>query len=157
MDEERNFTIEPEEEPEWEAPMEPETPEEPKRKRRTWLKVTALLLAVAIIASVGRSLLRSAIKGLETRNTAADTTTAVPGPDEAAAEKTDEEPYQRALTPLPEELPSYDGGKTLSAQEVYALNVDAVCGIATEVTTNVFGQAASTAVVGSGFVLTADG
>ena len=48
-------------------------------------------------------------------------------------------------------------GDALTAQEVYGINVDAVCGIATEVTTNVFGQTASTAVVGSGFVLTEDG
>ena len=58
MDEERNFTIEPEDEPpaqseytqpdyipEWTQPTQPE---EPKKKRRTWLKITALLLALEI-------------------------------------------------------------------------------------------------------------
>ena len=48
MDEERNFTIEPEDEPpaqseytqpdyipEWTQPTQPEEPEEPKKKRRT--------------------------------------------------------------------------------------------------------------------------
>lgn len=168
MDEERNFTIEPEDEPpaqseytqpdyipEWKQPTQPE---EPKKKRRTWLKITALLLALAIVASLGRALLRSAINGLAAHNASGDS--AQPAADASGAASAPEsagEPYQRELTPLPETLPTYDSGKTLTAQEVYGINVDAVCGIATEVTTNVFGQTASTAVVGSGFVLTEDG
>ena len=171
MDEERNFTIEPEDEPpaqseytqpdyipEWTQPTRPEEPEEPKKKRRTWLKITALLLALAIVASLGRALLRSAINGLAAHNASGDS--AQPAADASGAASAPEsagEPYQRELTPLPETLPTYDSGKTLTAQEVYGINVDAVCGIATEVTTNVFGQTASTAVVGSGFVLTEDG
>lgn len=171
MDEERNFTIEPEDEPpaqseytqpdyipEWTQPTQPEEPEEPKKKRRTWLKITALLLVLAIVASLGRTLLRSAINGLAARNASGDP--AQPAADASGAASAPEstgEPYQRAPAPLPETLPTYDSGKTLTAQEVYGINVDAVCGIATEVTTNVFGQTASTAVVGSGFVLTKDG
>ena len=171
MDEERNFTIEPEDEPpaqseytqpdyipEWTQPTQPEEPEEPKKKRRTWLKITALLLALAIVASLGRALLRSAITGLAAHNASGDS--AQPAADASGAASAPEsagEPYHRELTPLPETLPTYDSGKTLTAQEVYGINVDAVCGIATEVTTNVFGQTASTAVVGSGFVLTKDG
>ena len=171
MDEERNFTIEPEDEPpaqseytqpdyipEWTQPTQPEEPEEPKKKRRTWLKITALLLALAIVASLGRALLRSAINGLAAHNASGDS--AQPAADASGAASAPEsagEPYHRELTPLPETLPTYDSGKTLTAQEVYSINVDAVCGIATEVTTNVFGQTASTAVVGSGFVLTEDG
>ena len=171
MDEERNFTIEPEDEPpaqseytqpdyipEWTQSTQPEEPEEPKKKRRTWLKITALLLALAIVASLGRALLRSAINGLAAHNASGDS--AQPAADASGAASAPEsagEPYQRELTPLPETLPTYDSGKTLTAQEVYGINVDAVCGIATEVTTNVFGQTASTAVVGSGFVLTEDG
>ncbi|PWM14143.1 MAG: serine protease HtrA [Clostridia bacterium] len=171
MDEERNFTIEPEDEPpaqseytqpdyipEWKQPTQPEEPEEPKKKRRTWLKITALLLALAIVASLGRALLRSAINGLAAHNASGDS--AQPAADASGAASAPEsagEPYQRELTPLPETLPTYDSGKKLTAQEVYGINVDAVCGIATEVTTNVFGQTASTAVVGSGFVLTEDG
>lgn len=171
MDEERNFTIEPEDEPpaqseytqpdyipEWKQPTQPEEPEEPKKKRRTWLKITALLLALAIVASLGRALLRSAINGLAAHNASGDS--AQPAADASGASSAPESTegsYQRALAPLPDTLPSYDSGKTLTAQEVYGINVDAVCGIATEVTTNVFGQTASTAVVGSGFVLTEDG
>ena len=171
MDEERNFTIEPEDEPpaqseytqpdyipEWKQPTQPEEPEEPKKKRRTWLKITALLLALAIVASLGRALLRSAINGLAAHNASGDSAqSAADASGAASAPESAGEPYHRELTPLPETLPTYDSGKTLTAQEVYGINVDAVCGIATEVTTNVFGQTASTAVVGSGFVLTEDG
>ena len=171
MDEERNFTIEPEDEPpaqseytqpdyipEWTQPTQPEEPEDPKKKRRTWLKITALLLALAIVASLGRALLRSAINGLAAHNASGDSAqSAADASGAASAPESAGEPYHRELTPLPETLPTYDSGKTLTAQEVYGINVDAVCGIATEVTTNVFGQTASTAVVGSGFVLTEDG
>ena len=171
MDDERNFTIEPEAEapaqpeytqpeytPEWAQPTDSEEPETPKKKRRTWLKITALLLALAIVASLGRTLLRSAINGLAAHNASGDP--AQPAADAsgtASAPESTGEPYQRALAPLPDTLPTYDSDKTLTAQEVYGMNVDAVCGIATEVTTNVFGQTTSTAVVGSGFVLTEDG
>ena len=71
MDEERNFTIEPEDEPpaqseytqpdyipEWTQPTQPEEPEEPKKKRRTWLKITALLLALAVCVAVLAALAR---------------------------------------------------------------------------------------------------
>lgn len=68
MDEERNFTIEPEDEPpaqseytqpdyipEWTQPTQPEEAEKPKKKRRTWLKITALLLALAIVCGKPRA------------------------------------------------------------------------------------------------------
>lgn len=45
----------------------------------------------------------------------------------------------------------------LTPAEVYEQNVGAVCGINTQVSTNVFGQISSSAVSGSGFVLTEDG
>ena len=146
MDEERNFTIEPEDEPpaqseytqpdyipEWTQPTQPEEPEEPKKKRRTWLKITALLLALAIVASLGRALLRSAINGLAAHNASGDS--AQPAADASGAASAPEsagEPYQRELTPLPETLPTYDSGKTLTAQEVYQTVKDAVVTVAVD-------------------------
>ncbi len=144
-----NYDIEPE------MPEGPDAPEEPK-KRRTWLRITALLLAVAIVASLGHSLLRSAITALENRSGQTQQTEASAAP-ETLADAEDEAPYTLMRTPLPETLPSSDTGKTLTPQQVYAMNVDAVCGIASGVTTNVFGQTATAAVIGSGFVLTEDG
>ena len=151
-----SFEIEPE------LQGQPEQPEqEPPKKRRTWLKITALLLAVAILASVGHSLLRSAIDALSARNTPQATA------DEAAAEpeapETPEQPeadapaYSLERVPLPDTLTSNETDRSLTPQQVYKLNVAAVCGIASETTTNVFGQSATAAVIGSGFMLTEDG
>ena len=77
MDEERNFTIEPEDEPpaqseytqpdyipEWTQPTQPEEPEEPKKKRRTWLKITALLLALLIRALTRNAALAWGVGGV---------------------------------------------------------------------------------------------
>ncbi len=169
MDEqkEQQFSVEPmEEQPvsadsgeTAQAPGEPEErqTETPKKKRRIWLKITALMLAVALVATLGRSLLRRAITSLEQRNGANAQDTASENTEKPTAKPEQTEPYRRENTPLPESLTSYEGDKTLSAQQAYAMNVDAVCGIATTETTNVFGQSTASAVVGSGFVLTEDG
>ncbi len=58
---------------------------------------------------------------------------------------------------LPTSLSSNDTGKSLSPKEVYAMNVNATVGIATQITTNVWGQVASASASGSGFILTSDG
>ena len=50
-----------------------------------------------------------------------------------------------------------DTGKSLTPKEVYAMNVNACVGIATQITTNVWGQVASASASGSGFILTSDG
>ena len=169
MDEqkEQQFSVEPmEEQPvsadSGETALAPGEPEErqtetPKKKRRIWLKITALMLAVALVATLGRSLLRRAITSLEQRNGANAQDTASENTEKPTAKPEQTEPYRRENTPLPESLTSYEGDKTLSAQQAYAMNVDAVCGIATTETTNVFGQSTASAVVGSGFVLTEDG
>ena len=169
MDEqkEQQFSVEPmEEQPvsadsgeTAQAPGEPEErqTETPKKKRRIWLKITALMLAVALVATLGRSLLRHAITSLEQRNGANAQDTASENTEKPTAKPEQTEPYRRESSPLPESLTSYEGDKTLSAQQAYAMNVDAVCGIATTETTNVFGQSTASAVVGSGFVLTEDG
>lgn len=48
-------------------------------------------------------------------------------------------------------------GETLSAKEIYGLACEQVVGINTSVTTNIFGQTSSSAVSGSGFVISTDG
>ena len=92
-----NYDVEPE------MPEDPGAPEEPK-KRRTWLRITALLLAVAIVASLGRSLLRSAITALENRGGQTQQTEA-PEAAQTPAEAENEAPYTLARMPLPETLP----------------------------------------------------
>ena len=146
-----SFEIEPE--------LQSQPEQEPPKKRRTWLKITALLLAVAILASVGHSLLRSAIDALSARNTPQETVDEATTPEPEAPEQpeADAPAYSLERVPLPDTLTSNETDRSLTPQQVYKLNVAAVCGIASETTTNVFGQSATAAVIGSGFVLTEDG
>ena len=66
--------------------------------------------------------------------------------------------YQLEEVPIRDKVQTAAGDKTMTPAEVYANNVGAVAGIATEATsTNVFGQQTSRASAGSGFVLTPDG
>ncbi len=50
-----------------------------------------------------------------------------------------------------------EGGKLLTAAEVYAANVNSTVGITTEITTNYWGYQTTAAAAGSGFILTQDG
>lgn len=139
--------------------------EPPKKKNRAGLKMTALLLAVALVASVGGSALTHVIAGISEKNAQANAeqTMAVQDTQQAEAieeETTANEPtgsYTLETTPLPATLSSNDANKSLTPKEVYKMNVNAVVGIATQITTNVWGQVASASASGSGFILTADG
>jgi len=157
-----NYSFEPMEQepaPQQEPPLE-QAKKELRRGKHTGLKLVALLAAVAIVAALGGSALTAAINALGKQNLAqqdaVDAMAEQPAeePTEAAGP---EAPYQLARKPLPAELPSNDGDKTLTPKQVYKMNVGAVCGIATQVTTNVWGQTATTSCAGSGFVLTQDG
>lgn len=114
-------------------------PEAPKKKSRMGLKVTALLLACALLgggAGVGGALLTQ--KAVERT---ADTTTL----------------FQGGRTPTVVNLSKIKAGQPLSAAEVYASNVNSVVGITTQITTNVWGQQVAQAASGSGFVISSDG
>lgn len=142
--------------------------QECRRNKHTGLKIAALLAAVAIIAGIGGSMLTKAIDAIGQKNLAeqeaAQTVAEQPVPDaapESPAEPAEpavaDKPYRLETAPLPDALPSNAGSKTLTPSQVYQMNVGAVCGIATEVTTNIWGQTATNSCTGSGFVLTADG
>ena len=168
-DEKLNYSFEPADP----APAEPAQPlqqakEEIRRSgRHTGLKIAALLTVVAIVAAAGGYALKQAIAALGEKNLAGQQTsvdamaeqTVEPEPAaETAAQPTDDKgAYRLARRPLPDTLPSNDTGKTLTPTQVYQMNVGAVCGIATQVTTNVWGQTTTSACTGSGFVLTEDG
>lgn len=117
----------------------PEPPEPPKKKSRIGLKMTALLLACALVgggAGVGGALL--------TRTAAertADSTTL----------------YQGERVPTVVNLSKVNAGQALTPAEVYASNVNSVVGITTQITTNVWGQQVAQAASGSGFVISSDG
>ena len=168
-DEKLNYSFEPADP----VPAEPAQPlqqakEEIRRSgRHTGLKIAALLTVVAIVAAAGGYALKQAIAALGEKNLAGQQTsvdamaeqTVEPEPAaETAAQPTDDKgAYRLERRPLPDTLPSNDTGKTLTPTQVYQMNVGAVCGIATQVTTNVWGQTTTSACTGSGFVLTEDG
>ena len=158
-----NYSFEPMEqdpEPQQEPPLE-QAKKEIRRGKHTGLKLAALLAAVAIVAALGGSALTAAIHALGQQNMAqqeaVDTMAQQPEAEQPTEAAEPEAPYQLARKPLPAELPSNDGGKTLTPKQVYKMNVGAVCGIATQVTTNIWGQTATASCAGSGFVLTQDG
>ena len=151
---------EPQQEPQQEPPLE-QAKKEIRRGKHTGLKLAALLAAVAIVAALGGSALTAAIHALGQQNMAqqeaVDTMAQQPEAEQPTEAAEPEAPYQLARKPLPAELPSNDGDKTLTPKQVYKMNVGTVCGIATQVTTNIWGQTATASCAGSGFVLTQDG
>ena len=162
-EEKMNYRFEPLEQepaPQQEPPLE-QAKKEIRRGRHTGLKLAALLAAVAIVAALGGSALTAAIHALGQQNLAqqeaVDAMAQQPDAEQPAEAAEPSAPYQLARRPLPAELPSNDGDKTLTPKQVYKMNVGAVCGIATQVTTNVWGQTATASCAGSGFVLTQDG
>ena len=162
-EEKMNYSFEPLEQepaPQQEPPLE-QAKKEIRSGKHTGLKLAALLAAVAIVAALGGSALTAAIHALGQQNLAqqeaVDAMAQQPDAEQPAEAAEPSAPYQLARRPLPAELPSNDGGKTLTPKQVYKMNVGAVCGIATQVTTNVWGQTATASCAGSGFVLTQDG
>ena len=162
-EEKMNYSFEPLEQepaPQQEPPLE-QAKKEIRSGKHTGLKLAALLAAVAIVAALGGSALTAAIHALGQQNLAqqeaVDAMAQQPDAEQPAEAAEPAAPYQLARRPLPAELPSNDGGKTLTPKQVYKMNVGAVCGIATQVTTNVWGQTATASCAGSGFVLTQDG
>ena len=162
-EEKMNYRFEPLEQepaPQQEPPLE-QAKKEIRSGKHTGLKLAALLAAVAIVAALGGSALTAAIHALGQQNLAqqeaVDAMAQQPDAEQPAEAAEPSAPYQLARRPLPAELPSNDGDKTLTPKQVYKMNVGAVCGIATQVTTNVWGQTATASCAGSGFVLTQDG
>lgn len=170
-DEKLNFSFETVDEPQPTATQPPliQAKEEIRRGKHTGLKIVALLASVAIVAAVGGAALTEAIAAIEQKNleTLAQTSAEQTVPDVAEPETTTGEastaedastlPYTLRPQPLPDTLPSNAGSKTLTPSQVYKMNVGAVCGIATQVTTNVWGMESTDSCSGSGFLLTEDG
>lgn len=135
----------------------------PKSKRRkvpTGLKVTALVLVVALLGGVGGGAIMASLVndldfsgGVTTMAAAGTTTTA---PTEAAGESATSVTATGTSTPI---LTTKNSGeKNLTPSEVYARYASAVVAISVEsTTTNAFGQATSQASSGSGFIISADG
>ena len=139
-----------------------------KKKNGIGGRMIALLVAVALVASIGGSALTSVINSISRKNEEANakaaetmsSQTVEPAQDaQDGAQDTQSENggYTIEKSQLPTSLSSNDTGKSLTPKEVYAMNVNACVGIATQITTNVWGQVASASASGSGFILTSDG
>ena len=113
------------------------------KAKRVWPRVLALVLCCALVgggAGVGAALLTQRASGLASALRGGSTVV-----------------YEGAGTPVVVNLSKTNEGQVLTPAEVYASNVDAVVGITTQVTTNIWGQTVVSPASGSGFVLTADG
>ena len=156
-----NYSFEPMQEQPSSSQQPPQEPQKPKKQKKnhTTLKLVALVLAVAIVAGAGGSVLTNVIGNLSARNAEQQEEAAEPAMADAEVPEGEQDmgSYTLVSSPLPEKLPSNTGDKSLSRSEVYAMNVNACVGIATQITTNVWGQTASASVAGSGFILTEDG
>ena len=137
-----------------------------KKKNGIGGRMIALLVAVALVASIGGSALTSVINSISRKNEEANAKAAetmssqtVESAQDTQSENTDsaQSGYTIEKSQLPTSLSSNDTGKSLTPKEVYAMNVNACVGIATQITTNVWGQVASASASGSGFILTSDG
>ena len=137
-----------------------------KKKNGIGGRMIALLVAVALVASIGGSALTAVINNISRKNEEANAKAAetmssqtVEPAQDAQSENTDpaQSGYTIEKSQLPTSLSSNDAGKSLTPKEVYAMNVNATVGIATQITTNVWGQVASASASGSGFILTSDG
>ena len=137
-----------------------------KKKNGIGGRMIALLVAVALVASIGGSALTAVINNISRKNEEANARAAetmssqtVEPAQDAQSENTGDahSGYTIEKSQLPTTLSSNDTGKSLTPKEVYAMNVNATVGIATQITTNVWGQVASASASGSGFILTSDG
>ena len=124
-------------------------------------RMIALLVAVALVASIGGSVLTNVISNIsrknEETNKASETMSSQSVESSQDAQSEEDDGYTLEKSQLPTSLSSNDTGKSLTPKEVYAMNVNACVGIATQITTNVWGQVASASASGSGFILTSDG
>ena len=108
----------------------------PPKKSRTGLKITALILACALVGGAcgfgGALLARRVGYGKTTI-------------------------HESNRTAAEVQVQKVDGKTLMDPSEVYAATVNSVVSINTSVTTNIFGQRVERASSGSGFIITADG
>lgn len=121
---------------------QPSQPAQPQNKRRTGLKVTALVLSCALVGGAmgfGGSALYAHLNPNEAPSIPASVV------------------YEGKRESSVIQVAQIDTGKQLTPAEVYAQNVNSTVGIRTSITTNYWGYQTQSAASGSGFILSADG
>lgn len=119
----------------------PEKTEPPKKGGISFAKVVCLCLVCALLGGVSGGLIAAGTKSGSGDTASATTDT----PTLSVAETT--QSTSTTATPV----------SATSAQSIYDLACEQVVGVNTEITTNVFGTTVSSAVSGSGFIITEDG
>ena len=115
---------------------EPTPPTAPKKKEKRGLKITALLLACAVLGTA------CGFGGAALHRNMNRSSTAI---------------HQSDRAPVTVEVKKVDGQQAMTPAEVYASTVNSTVSINTSTTRNVFGQVTESASSGSGFIITSDG
>ena len=121
----------------------PPTPKKREKKNRMGLRICALALVFALLGGAlgaGGVIWYESSRG-QTGTTSKNETAMLQGIRESSVLNT----------------VTVDTGKEMTAAEVYAANVNSTVGITTSITTNYWGFQTTSAVAGSGFILTEDG
>ena len=104
-----------------------------KKKNGIGGRMIALLVAVALVASIGGSALTAVINNISRKNEEANakaaetmnSQTVEPAQDGAQDTQSENSSYALEKSTLPTSLSSNDTGKSLTPKEVYAMNVNA--------------------------------
>ncbi len=121
------------------GPSAPAAPVKKKKGSHKAVRAVALVLCCALVGGAAGT--AGALIVSNRSKEAENTTTVYQG--------------QRENTVL--QLAQVDTGKEMTAAEVYAANVNSTVGITTSITTNFWGYQTTSAVSGSGFIITEDG
>ena len=116
----------------------PVGPEKKPKKKRSGLRIAALILACAVVgggAGVGGAMVYNQL----TQPQESETT------------------VYESERPQVQTVVNSNNGQPMTAEQLYAANLDSCVGITVNTTVNIFGQTTTSAASGSGFVLTQDG
>lgn len=159
------FESESEPTPAQQRPQDGDRFEIPDKKTRK--RIFLLLAAVALVAAIGGSALTAAIRAISAQNAArqetlseqpaSETEQETPDESENNAQTDEEKPFSVVKNPLPEQLPSNAGDKTLTPAEVYARSADSVVIVDAPQMVAANGEEVDVGSIGSGFILTQDG
>ena len=141
-------------------PLEPVQPVVQPKKKRTWLKVTALCLCCTLLGgAVGLGGAMAFSRFAPGENAASGSGSSVQAPAEQKAPAEQQEPAGQQPENPAAAVPAVNDSNAvqLTPAQVYAANVDACVGITVSTTTNVFGYTTTAAATGSGFVISPDG